>query len=121
MTIWWLPENPTIQEKKLFIIQDLEEAKTWSSDIPEQLVHSISENPKYKVRKARFGWIVHGTEYACHQILIDEKYEPVRKELIAALDAFCNDDFRGRNTTKEDIEKGDTIIDRLLKVLQDME
>lgn len=103
------------------MIKQLEEQKTWSSDIPDQLLHSISESYKYKVRKGRFGWIVHRTEVIFDQILVDEKYEPVRKELMTTLRAFCNDEFRARNTTKEDIEKGDVIIDRLIKILQDTE
>ena len=121
MTLWWLPDTPTIQEKRLSMIKQLEEQKTWSSDIPDELLHSMSENHEYKVRKGRFGWIVHRTEVIFNQILVDKKYEPTRKELMTTLRDFCNDEFRGRKTTKEDIEKGDVIIDRLIKILQDTE
>jgi hypothetical protein len=64
---------------------------------------------------------VHGTEYICYCILTDEKYAPVKKELMDSLSAFCNDDFRNRLTTKEDIEKGDEMIERLIEVLESVE
>jgi hypothetical protein len=33
---------------------------------------------------------------------------------------FCNDGFRSRLTTKEDIKRGDEIIDRLLSILKNV-
>lgn len=40
----------------------------------------------------------------CNKILTDEKYTPVKKELMDILrNNFCNDDFRKRLPTKEDI------------------
>ena len=119
--ITWLSEEKTIQEKKLFILQNLEEAKTWRSEIPEQLIHSISDNTKYKIRRARFGGIVQATEYICNHILTDKKYELVKKELKDKSDFFVDDNFKKRLATKEDIERGDATIERLLNVLQDIE
>jgi len=110
----------SLQERKSKIIDKLKELKNYNSDIPEKLIHS--DNPKNKVRTGRFETIVTKTELICYWILTDEKYTIIKKELIDNLQIFCNDDFRKKVlTTKEDIIKGDQMIDKLIKVLENIE
>ena len=117
-----LSESTTIQERKKYFIKIFTDFKNRKSDIPEQLIHSFSPDSDYKVRKWRFTGIVHWTENICHQILIDEKYTPVKKELMDILrNDFCNDDFRKRDSTQEDIVKWDELITKILKILDNIQ
>jgi len=122
MLDWKFSKDMTLQDKKIYFIQQFTDFKNWKSDIPEQLLHSFSPDPEYKVRKWRFTGIVHWTEYMCYDILIDEKYQTVKKELMDALrNNFCNnDDFKSRLTTKEDIAKWDELITKVLNILDNI-
>lgn len=44
-------ENTSLQEKKDHFIQELTDFKNRKSDIPEQIIHSFSDDPEYKIRK----------------------------------------------------------------------
>jgi len=114
-------ENTSLQEKKDHFIQELTDFKNRKSDIPEQIIHSFSDDPEYKIRKWRFTGISHSIEGMCNKILTDEKYTPVKKELMDILrNNFCNDDFRKRLPTKEDILQWDELITKALKILEEV-
>lgn len=119
MIDWWLEEKSTLQEKKIDAVKTLTMLKSWNWDIPERLLSGLTAEP-YKVRKNRFAGLVATVSWTCHQLFIDKKYESIKKESIEEAKYFCNDEFKDRLTTKEDIEKWDALIDKLLAFIENM-
>lgn len=87
----------------------------FSEDIPREILHSILKNPYYKVRKNWFVDVMADAE----NIIKEEYASPQSKKLfLNFLKIYKSNDFKRRITTKEDIKRGNEILNSLIKDLE---
>ena len=104
------PNHETNQEILARSLERINEfLNDWNDDIPEKILHSTSENNKFKVRKGWFSGILGEINLLRLSGLLSEP----EKE---AIDKFYHDysgdilGFTGRLTTAEDIERGNEVL-----------
>src|SRR3989344_4464653 len=95
----------------------------WSDKIPEDVLHSIhepgTESPKYKVRVAWFQIIITQVGLYKDRGLLSED---TRQLYDSFLDYIKTEGFKGQNrlTNRQDIEKGNLLLDRVLTDLNQL-
>lgn len=99
----------------------------WSSEIPEEVLHSDSDDGQHKVRNAWFGGVIGELDL----LLIDHEEDPEAAEFVAEAQAFVakykspadwkdKSGFGDRLTTADDIASGDAIINKAIDFLESL-
>lgn len=91
----------------------------WSEEIPSEILHSVSQqgrdSNKFKVRKAWFqgvsSWLYEGIRRSYLPPEFGGRYEEFHKRVEETK-------FHSRDTTKEDIDYADRILDDILVTLE---
>lgn len=85
----------------------------YSDEIPTSTVNSTSPNPLFKVRK---GWFLNILNIL---YIVGMDYDLQDSDLLRKFEIeFTSEDFKNRLTTKEDIYKGNEVLDYLISVVQ---
>ena len=86
----------------------------FSGDIPEVILHSNMGQPRYKVRKVWFQAIIAEGELAILDGVVSEGSEKIYN---AFYDWYTTYKVFYRLKTKEDIKKGDEVLDSMIRDL----
>jgi hypothetical protein len=107
-----LPELRRQAIEDLLILRD-----DYKNEIPREILHSTSSDNKYKVRKSWFQGLVAVAENRLMKGLIREPN--LVKDIDAFIVRYTSPDWAHPAvlTTKEDIEKADNLIDKILENL----
>ncbi|RLJ00659.1 MAG: hypothetical protein DRP06_01575 [Candidatus Aenigmatarchaeota archaeon] len=90
----------------------------YSNKIPDEILHSSANQPKYKVRKNWFQAVTAEAENIILENYASEKSKELFQEY---LEPDKNTEFSKRLTTKEDINKGDELLSSLIDDLKKYE
>lgn len=114
-----MEQKPQTQENpKLKLIKDLQHLKIDFKDgIPEEIKHSTSKDSGWKVQKL---WFVH--VYTVLGDVLSTYYnddsfsQELFNELLGYYKKLTNDNnpFKNRNTTQEDIDEAESMIDKVI-------
>ena len=86
----------------------------WSDKIPQEIIHSVAPDNKYKVRTNWFAGVVLNAWCLLEEgKLTDESAKKAAQELV---NRFTTEDFKNRKLhTAEDIQTANNLIDGILK------
>jgi len=91
---------------------------SFSSEIPEKILHSTSQDNRFKVRKNWFQGVIadfaHAIEY-----LNPQKDNDLKNEINNFLDQFTKREFGNRLTTPEDIQSADDLLNKVISALEE--
>jgi hypothetical protein len=103
------------EQDKIDILSKLKELREWNGDISEERMSSTSEDTHYKVRKNWFASVLALTELADEWHLLGEDLSSRFRKLS---EKYCNEDFRLRDTTAQDIEEIDKFLREVIGKLE---
>jgi hypothetical protein len=113
-------EPKSIEAKKQQLVTDLKHLRDkYNEDIPKHILHSTtgSTPPKYKVRKAWFTGLVGMLDDLFRYSMIS-----FTGELAQKIQHYKNDiiniEFSARPTTREDINKANSLINEIIAQLE---
>lgn len=113
------------------IVSDLRHLKTdWRDDIPDDIIHSsltgtqvdIHPDTKFKVRKAWFHILGDILRKVIKSSFINKNYisEKLKIEVITYYKELTKaSEFHRRRTTREDINRAEAIMDKVIKELEE--
>lgn len=95
-------------------IKRLEVLREYKDEAPAEMVHSTSVDNKFKVRKGWWAGIV-----LSFRLLVEDNLLP--KEMCREIDClckkYCDDSFRERMTTEEDIDEANVLLEKIVNEL----
>ena len=116
MSVEWKPYYRNDEFDLDYLTQELVRIRNWNADqIPEQIVHSSDLEDRLKVRTAWLIGLASLLETAVDENLLNNSQ--VKEGINKFLEWYVNDwgSKRGVGNTREDIEKGNEIIEKVLE------
>jgi len=112
-----LESQKTIEERKQEIIDQLEVLRAYMGGVPTEIVHS---NTRFKVRRGWFQSILFDMDWLLFRDgrdLISDRFYQELLEDFSKLGQISKQ-LEGRLTTQEDIDLGDSMIDKMIAELK---
>ena len=114
-----LEAQKTIEERKQEIIDQLEVLRAYIGEgVPTEIVHS---NTRFKVRRGWFQSILFDMDWLLSRdgrdLISDQFYQELSEDF-SKLEQI-SEQLEGRLTTQEDIDLGDSMIDKMTTELKD--
>lgn len=91
---------------------------SFSSEVPENILHSTSPNNRFKVRKNWFQGLIADFEHAI-EYLNPQKDSDLKNEINNFLNDYAKPEFTNRLTTSEDIRKADDLLNKVMSALEE--
>ncbi|MBU1202922.1 hypothetical protein KKH39_02685 [Patescibacteria group bacterium] len=125
-----IPSNESLPESKsesieYYIGMFTKLRDGYSNDVPKEIIHSNSIDSNFKIRR---GWF---TALVGQLVLFKEDYlegsdNNETQTLVTEIDTFVNyctspDFIEKDRTEKEDVDRGDEILNKVLKVLENID
>jgi len=111
------PHSAEYDKRISRLIERLREKQSWKSEIPNEILSGASPIKDYKVRKNWWSGLAQDF-YSVKQILADSGNTSLLPEIDQFFITFGTDEFYYRPTTKEDIEKAEMLINKVILELE---